>query len=58
VIIKIDLKYLLKIEDMYKDGTTFHRSLQKGEGSASPRTDYTIRSKYTSYNLKLKSNSK
>jgi len=42
VTIDIKLHKLDKIEDLYKDRTTFYKSLRKGEGSASPRSDYIV----------------
>lgn len=43
-VIKVDIKIhrLEKVEDLYKDETTFYKTLKKGFGSASPRTDYII----------------
>jgi len=38
----IELKALTKVEDVYRDGTTFHKTLVKGQGSASPYTDFQI----------------
>lgn len=42
----IEMKKLMRVEDVYKDGTTFHKTLQKGIGTASPYSDYQILSKY------------
>jgi len=37
--LELELKELVRIDDLYKDGTTFYKSLQKGEGTASPYID-------------------
>ncbi len=36
------MKQLNRIEDLYKDRTTFYKTLVKGEGSASPYMDCLI----------------
>jgi len=47
-ILKIDIKIhsLEKVEDLYKDRTTFYKTLQTGFGTASPRPDYLIHCKF------------
>ena len=39
------LKDLVRIDDIYKDGTTLHKTLQKGIYTASPYRDSHIASK-------------
>jgi hypothetical protein len=39
------MRDLVRIEDLYKDKTTFYKTLQKGEGAASPFKDSIILSK-------------
>ena len=36
------MKNLIRIEDLYKDKTTFYKSLAIGEGTASPYTDSSV----------------
>ena len=36
------MKGLVRIEDLYKDRTTFYKTLKKGESSASPYMDCLI----------------
>jgi len=33
------MKELVRVEDLYKDRTTFYKTLKKGHGSASPYMD-------------------
>jgi hypothetical protein len=35
----INLKELRRVEDLYKDKSTFYKSLRKGFGTSSPYTD-------------------
>ena len=37
--VDINLKALQKIEDLYRDQTTFYKTLRRGEGTASPYHD-------------------
>ena len=37
---------LVRVDDLFKDGTTFYKTLKKGEGSASPYKDCHICCKY------------
>jgi len=39
LLLDLELKELVRVDDLYKDGTTFYKSLQKGEGTASPYID-------------------
>ena len=41
----IDLKYLLRIEDMYRDQSTFWHMVSPGEGSASPSSESIVQIK-------------
>ena len=44
--IDIEMKQLIRVEDVYKDGgSTLHKTLQKGHGTASPYSDFQIISK-------------
>jgi hypothetical protein len=36
----VELKDLISVDDVYKDKTTFHKTIKKGVGSASPYTDF------------------
>lgn len=36
---EIDMKELVRVDDLYKDGTTFYKTLVKGHGTASPYVD-------------------
>jgi hypothetical protein len=38
--IEVEMKYLMRVEDVYKDGTTLHKTLKKGNGTASPYADF------------------
>lgn len=42
LLFEIEMKRLVRVEDVYKDGTTFHKTLTKGEGSASPYADFYV----------------
>lgn len=44
LVVEIELVSLVKVEDWFKDGSTFKRTLRKGKGS-SPQYDSTIKSK-------------
>jgi len=37
--VSLDMKELVRVEDLYKDQTTFYKTLKKGFGSASPYMD-------------------
>lgn len=50
LLFEIEMKKLTRVDDLYKDHTTFYKTLVKGEGSASPYTDAYILSNI----LKLK----
>ena len=41
-----ELKTLVRIDDMYKDGTTLHKTLKKGIYTASPYSDSRVASNY------------
>ncbi len=41
----IEMKKLLRVEDIYKDGTTLSKTLKKGHGTASPYSDFQVISK-------------
>jgi hypoxanthine-guanine phosphoribosyltransferase len=36
----IEMKSLVRVEDVYKDGTTLTKTLKKGQGTASPYSDF------------------
>ena len=55
--IDIEMKYLMRVEDVYKDGTTLHKTLKKGDGTASPYADFQVICKYTDHTLKANSES-
>ena len=40
------MKKLVRVDDLYKDGTTFFKTLQKGVGTASPYPDCFVRCKF------------
>jgi hypothetical protein len=42
LIFDIEMKKLVRVDDIYKDKTTFYKTLLKGEGSASPYPDTVI----------------
>lgn len=42
LILAIEMKALVRVEDVYKDGTVFHKTLVKGNGSASPYADFMV----------------
>lgn len=45
--IDIHMKHLTRVEDIYKDGgSTLHKTLLKGHGTASPYSDFQILSKF------------
>ncbi len=46
LLFEIEMKKLVRVEDMYKDGTTFHKTIFKGNGSASPYSDFYVLCKY------------
>ena len=46
LIIECELVNLVKVEDWYKDGTTFKKMLRKGKGKQ-PNIDSNVFSKYT-----------
>ncbi len=46
------MKELVRVDDLYKDGTTFYKTLIKGHGTASPYVDSLIACKY----LRFKAN--
>lgn len=37
--IDIHMHKLVRVDDLYKDGTVFYKTIQKGEGTASPYRD-------------------
>ena len=39
------MKVLVKVDDIYKDCTSFQKTIKKGVGSASPYADFQIISK-------------
>lgn len=39
LLFEINMKELVRVDDLYKDGTTFYKTLKKGNGSASPYMD-------------------
>ena len=44
----IEMKNLVRVDDVYKDRTTFYKTLAKGQGSASPYNDaYVLRNIFT-----------
>ncbi len=42
------MKELVRVDDLYKDGTTFYKTLIKGHGTASPYVDSLIACKIQS----------
>ena len=48
LIIDIDMKSLIRVDDVYRDLTTFHKTIKKGSGTASPFSDFLILSKHRS----------
>ena len=42
---EIEMKRLVKVEDVYRDGTSFQKTITKGTGSASPYSDFLVLSK-------------
>ena len=55
--IDVEMKYLMRVEDVYKDGTTLHKTLKKGDGTASPYADFQVICKYPHHTLKANSES-
>ena len=41
----VEVHTIVKIEDVYRDQTTFHKTLIKGLGTASPYSDFEVISK-------------
>lgn len=39
LIYDIDMKGLVRVDDVFRDETTFHKTIQKGVGTASPYMD-------------------
>jgi hypothetical protein len=39
LLIDVEMKELVRVDDLYKDGSTFYKTLVKGTGSASPYID-------------------
>ena len=46
LLLELNLKKLVRIDDVYRDMTTFSKTLQKGEGTASPYHDCHVICKY------------
>jgi hypothetical protein len=42
----LHMKELVRVDDLFKDGTTFYKTLKKGEGSASPYIDSFVHRKF------------
>lgn len=43
---EIEMKELVRVEDVYKDITSFSKTLKKGQGSGSPYSDYEVVRKF------------
>ena len=50
LLIDINMKVLVRIDDLYKDTTTFVKTLEKGQGTSSPYNDCVVYSKYSFVN--------
>ena len=51
-LLTLELHTLIKVEDWYKDGTTFKKILRKGKGDQ-PNSDSVVKCKFTAQNYRL-----